>query len=1199
MLRSHLFRRLVLLRPILAKAGGRSLYATSSKFDSENDYDIDLISLRKTPKKKLLDSIVEPGTIDLARGELRSIDPKIVFKSIEDNKKDPLEGCKYPESDSKGYMTFVQRYQKELQSFLRFIQDSYDDKVVSFDQLNSQELLNSLYIFKDLYQKGKLPNINKYNSISFNYMFEGLRKFLNQDSNFPKILQVYLDTDFERSKILVDLYKFGISKYFSELNSLSKKFDFSKLTVREISNSIGQAIDQFDKMLKAREFDFDELFFTGFFQIQRYKNLKLILDSLPITVNHLLFILNDDEAKKIMRSINEIYAQKNLFEQFSNEHEPELNYVHYLAPESLSNIYKLFEYLYRNMAQSGDPVTAEICGRIWSNLTPLVVDRIAQEKDLKSMHFEDIPKVVLFEDKKSNYEISVLYKLGFSRYVSELALLKQFSGKEYVELMPNDLQNEIHNFMFNFEGSKFIRLRLKEFGKLVESLLQYLCWNLSILDKVSEDKYLLSHEKEVQNFHDKGTEGLLDLRSHPKSERVYFQVPDNSAIFEIVSDLERFRSSILGGFKYSLFDPESLIEIVDFEIASPASNSASNINLYKIRSNLKHLFENNGGNTEIIDTLIYDRSVFLAAEEKIKEKNTYRQIPEELNLHSYCEELRDFQNIDLNQPYGNYSAEEIQSIMDSKIRYVLDKVGSRIPSSVNEENVPHFIKLRYILERLFKSNGKFTPILDSVLHSEEEFNNFEQRLADRSYRQLPDNFKLEEFIPELNDVRLELGIEKFCFCTADEVLLQLLEMELNEKKYNQDRRALFHKLRKNLNFLFRYNNNTTSVLDNVLINSEVLKDLEAQIEIKRRLADSNVKLTYPKEENSSESKFTEDSWKQMITVPVADTANTFDIEDFKNAGSDRKESFSPTLKPQHNEKKGLLSTTAENREKSRSSFEQHIEEAISEALNREKLATSEARREKDSRTSARKSNFDTASKQQGFKTPTPVDKTSLESFLKAAKCEDKQSKEHRFREEKAYEWSRGMCNSNRSLESNNFFDPVTPETLSGNSKVIKGQFASNEYLILTLDGDRIKLAVNPIPINEYDEDILKAFKSMPQEKVRINAKIIRRLQKKDWKFIGCTGNGKMLVFTRGITRRGTTLFKKFRRALIALTLIWFAMVLVRHNRKDNFSEERTQDANIKYPQEKNDDSEVLAKPTQEVGKQREEKSFWKRILWIV
>ena len=90
-----------------------------------------------------------------------------------------------------------------------------------------------------------------------------------------------------------------------------------------------------------------------------------------------------------------------------------------------------------------------------------------------------------------------------------------------------------------------------------------------------------------------------------------------------------------------------------------------------------------------------------------------------------------------------------------------------------------YIRLKRRLSRLFDMNGQNTDVLDVLLNSQAVFDGFEKRKmrseknieeVSQEYRQMPNDFMLEEYVLELSQLKVSLNIERFADVYANEIL---------------------------------------------------------------------------------------------------------------------------------------------------------------------------------------------------------------------------------------------------------------------------------------------------------------------------------------------------------------------------------------------------------------------------------------------
>jgi len=1414
-------------------------FATSTNFERAIEYEIDLISLRKTTgrKQEPMSSKFKFNPFNLTKLESRLINPDIVTKCINDVKRDPLDYKNFPSNDSKGHLEFIERYNVELRKFLEFIQENCERKILTFDQLTSEEVLTNLNIFKDNYQKGKIEGINKYNYTSYNYMFERLSKYLRYDSSFPAFLQNNLDNDFESSKIIMDLYKFGIGNFMNELRSLADEFSFERMTKSEISGAIELTIKQYDDFLRVNETntDFSETFFKGCFQIQRYKHLKSILDALPIQSSHLLYILNNEDSRLIVNKINELSGEKESFKKTVINHQAELNFIRFLSKDSFQSFAKLASFLYKLSITSNDKSTKVISLTLLEQLTPFFTNGTLKDSDLRAIESEVISPAIISNDVRENYEFSVLAKIELFNFVDELRLLKSFSKKNFGNLVIEDTFEELDKLINSFKGSSVILDNLQVLELEICTLSRYITWELSVLDKLVDNPSWVSYLTEIYEAGFENYGKQFDFTKRVPAVRQYTQIPDDLFLHEFVNELKIVKNDLLGGFNFNLFSPSGVLSILEHAIEevqngynlSPSFTSGKMDDFIKLNRKLWKLFQFNGGNTGILDTLIHSQSVFESVakkakyslkqenytqipddielhkycteldilryelgcsyqdctvaqitnilndritsvlnnsetqsssitrknidkfikleeilnklfkvnnypaildtllhsqsvfegfEKKKKQASSYTQIPDDLELHKFSNELEIFREDELKGSYKEYSADQIESLMNKRIVEINNGTENFNTSSrMNKTNVNEFMRLGRRLGKLFDINGKNTAILDTLIQSQSVFDKFEKSKSKPNksitpYKQIPDNFILEEYMLELIQLRTELGGNDFRTFNCKTILDTLKKMMTNKKKFNLDKRIAYSKLHRNICYLFKYNGNRSFILDNVLVSGEVFAKFESDKifdksqKSENSIISQNIKFVnefidslnqlfshiksngasdflrineldldkyisqvllsnkeynyqypvylnmadrirffslrirnYPfflyslvQKRNSGEiindglvkrvleesnqtihNEFKVHESKRKLSVPISESANRFDINDFTSSVEKPKQEYTNSasllnsLSKQKSaadlEVSGILKSKNNTDDLLKSELE--IKDAVASALNND---TNKASNEHD-----QLQNLTAEKVRETFKHYKPpthssiptsqIDKLSIESYLNNAKKEKDLAKERKFRESKAYEWSKSMYNTRRSLESHNFFDPIVP--ISKMSKESKELFfpilnsGETEYLLLTINGQTIMSKENPLGKNSLPQDMFTVLNKFSEEDLGKFIKNVNKLQKNNWRLIGGgSENEKMLVLTRNKTLKRDVYLARIKTIFATTGAVFLVLVSLNLWLDDGSTSPR----DIQTPIEGHTANNDMARQSSnilDISSTHEQPATWKKLLW--
>ncbi|KAK7681054.1 hypothetical protein QCA50_015891 [Cerrena zonata] len=724
---------------------------------------------------------------------------------------------------------------------------------------------------------------------------------------------------------------------------------------------------------------------------------------------------------------------------------------------------------------------------------------------------------------------------------------KNFSPDKINSLLDKRI-NEIYNDLPNTNpASRLSKENVFEFMRLskrITRLFDMNGGNTQVLDSVIQSQSILD-SVEAKIAQKKKEKELKATERDTYETKPYTQIPDDLELHNFINELEILKNDELKA-SFGNFSAEKINSLLDKRINEiyndlPNTNPVSRLskeNIYefmRLSKRLTRLFNTNNGNTAILDTLLKNQSILNNVERKIAEKKVsekpavkpYIQIPDDLELHKFTKELEIFKNDELKSSFKNFSPDKINSLLDKRINEIYnDLPNTNLASRLSKDNVYDFMRLSKRLTRLFDINGGHTGVLDTLLQSQSVFDNVDSMIKKRRlsstnisavpasplpYRQVPDDFMLEEYMVDLLQLRSELG-DDFKKFDTDKIMQQLRNMIDNVKKYNLDKRITFSKLYRNLSLLFKHNGQQSFILDNVLINAQTYSDFEGSL-ANRRL--NNTIETQPEELSKPKQS------KDRLQIPTDEEyTNKFNMEEFINNP--------PNKKTQYNDSEYLISLLTKNGEPSELDNEDLLKselafkDAVSNALNNKASKFEENPEEFDELKKFVKTikTNQSPEKEAGEKKAN-VDKETLQDFLQNAKKENELAKERRFRESKAYEWSKSMCNSNRTLESHNFFNPLLSISKSKDSEDLLFPDANKinrngerKYLILTPNGSKVVMNENPFGPYHADEDIFSVLNKFSEEDFKRLCKVIKRYQSKNWKLIGGGGKEKILVFTR-------------------------------------------------------------------------------------
>lgn len=717
---------------------------------------------------------------------------------------------------------------------------------------------------------------------------------------------------------------------------------------------------------------------------------------------------------------------------------------------------------------------------------------------------------------------------------------------------------------------------------------------------------------------------IKDVKPQPKElffpevTTEYCQIPEYLKIHDFTTELEILRLDELKS-PFKDYTPEQILSLmkdrfVEFNDGLPNSNPSSRMvpanlaRFMRLSGRLEQLFDLNNGNTEVLDAVLGSHSELQKLEARLetqrKEREVrkefeqeakkalepdtkslyapgpYLQIPDKMQLHEFVKELEIFRHDDLRSSFKNFSAEKILGLMQKRIKEIYNDLPcTNHALRMSKDNLIAFIKLHAKLEKLLAWNGGNTGILDTLIHSQSVFNDFEDKLSKRKesndarasssvttsennvYRQLMDDMMFEEFAEELMAIKQKIG-RNFKSSTPDEILTAL--QELTDSETSMDSKVLLGKLSRNLKVLFKHNNDQTFVLDNVLLNAEAFKSFEKNLE-DTKSADNKFDMSeFLKDEKCAASPV--DYHKEDYVLSLLNSNST-------PAGVD--------LETDVTIKEAVTSALSKAENKL---FEEDPEEyAAINNLTAQKIRESYA-----------KHNIST----KEFKR---IDKESLEKFLKSTKVESDKQAEQKWREKQAYEWSSTMANSQRSLESGNFFNSLSLRRKSSDFPMFPAT-ENKEYLVLTPAGQTFTSKENPLGSNHVAEDMLAILDKFNESELEKFSKNVKKLQKKHWKLIGGGGSERMLVLSRPTVARKKKVLTRIKTLLASTGSVFLALIGL-NIWLDDIQQDVPQQVPITEDGVENPEVVVVSEPQPEPEvvstplPKSSSKSLWQRLMW--
>lgn len=843
--------------------------ATSSHLPPK-EYDIDLISLKKSPKSAATE-YSSSSHFSLAPVPATPASSSVVWKALNDVKHDPLIPISSP---SKGLLEFVESFSVEIHQFVEFAESRSSQPLY---RLHTGEAINYLYAYKELFQRGQVPSINKYNVQSHQLMVTRFLKYLGSHPKFHVLLVNQLIPIVENKQVVTDLYSKGTANFINELSALHREFNFHDIAVADLKEKISAIVGQFSYFLddSKASASYDSHFFEIYIQVHRYKTLAAILDSVPnLSLSQLLVMLNDPDSRKINNRIKHLSGEDVALQHHVNLLSCELSFI------NLVFSYASFSDLFADLTRvQGDEVSQHHFNGFLDVFLPLLCNGSLANNDTDILRLtpgHDI-KFTITDNLRENYEANVLAYVGLHDHIGLLHYLRlllneneqQPDSKTFSNFSDKHVLGVLESAITNFRGSNVVLRDLLALKNGLSYYFDHINWASHTLDKFAGDTAWVTALRLYSNLdHVSLPVNLIDTNSSVK------EVIHNISLTDLKGELKLFKDSELDGLAYSHVDAYTVLEILDARITEikrllPSSTPLSSLtegNVHRFeefKARLEKWIDVNGTSMGVLDDVL----------SALIPEPRYKQIPDDLELEKFTTELSAFREKDLGTTYKRISATKLNVLLDQRINHVYNNLGDNLPTALNKGNVYNFIRLSKRLTRLFEANGGNTEALDILIQSQSVFSSVEEQIAEKKrlkeeklareresalseqktkpYTQIPDDLEFHKFIGELEIFRDDELKGRFADFTCDEINL-LLDKRINEihndlpnsnpvSRMSKDNVFEFMRLSKRLTRLFDANGGHTAVLDTVVHSLNVLSDVERKIAEKKRQREAKAK----------------------------------------------------------------------------------------------------------------------------------------------------------------------------------------------------------------------------------------------------------------------------------------------------------------------------------------------------------------------
>lgn len=799
-----------------------------------------------------------------------------------------------PHAPSPSMAEFVTRFNVELATLTEFIRTSYSIRRIS--QLTPVETSNVLFIFKDLYSKGKLLTIDPSNLSSYDDMvasFWSLLERSEERARVPRIVGSLLGS----SKLTyVDLYSLGIGNFLSELRVLATEFDFSTLsTVDPVVNKISALVLEFSKYLQEHDasHDYDLEFFRVVIYVLRYKKLQDILVAVGqknISPKDLLALANDPDAEAIQKALGDASGEPQKFENlFFVQHRNFFNVIYTAVGFSLFDTIFATLYLEAQKPVYSEHEKAQI-DNFLETFLPLVCGGLVQIDSLQDVKYSCLPvrydgKVLapfkISDNICENYDFSLAMLFDVP---PRLYLIRAASPYLRKPLEVSSI-DEISEAIFAVtKNSGLLREERETLVASLKEMLPYCIDSFRILDRLSSEENLLraaNNNVSHYAYAMKVAPDAVDLTSSvtAATEKTASSLSsiriNNLELSDFKNELAEFKSKDLCNIPYAELGDRNIVRLLTSRVSDVLSSNNSrndsavnpdNVASYAtILELLCATFDINGGETIMLDKLVED-SKPVSHKTTLEPSTEYFQIPDHLKIHDFWVELEILRADELKTSFKDTTPEQILGLMKDRFTEFNNGLPNSNPTSrMNPSNLNRFMRLAGRLEQLFDENNGHTEVLDAVLRSQSEIQKLDAKLeaqrrireeskaaktetkslyAPGTYLQIPEQMQLHEFVKELEMFRHDDLRSSFKNFPAEKIL-GLMQKRIKEiyndlpctnqaLRMSKANLVAFIKLHAKLEKLLAWNGGNTEILDTLILSQSVFNDFEEQLARKKQ-----------------------------------------------------------------------------------------------------------------------------------------------------------------------------------------------------------------------------------------------------------------------------------------------------------------------------------------------------------------------------
>ncbi|EMG49557.1 hypothetical protein G210_5642 [Candida maltosa Xu316] len=700
--------------------------------------------------------------------------------------------------------------------------------------------------------------------------FVPLSDALINDEVFCQLFVEEVIPAIEKLDKLVKYFNNNLDLFKPELCMLDNQYNFKKISMDRLIGEIDKTSQNLELFVTSKN-PIDEDFFKKIIQCPRYRALKEILQQdRTLSLKDIRKIIRNPHYEDYTKAIAEHYPVFNRYqtEEYINSLEGAGKLYHYLTTMKkvplIDDFYKLAPMLHKLAHDKNEVYYNKSAATLLRLLTDMEVIRpvqpshcIQDQHKFAILDVSDIPLYNYIFSYLVSKQVPIEYR-KLENFIEPIVYLPELSRFDLI--LEEDFQDIFTELFLDPD------IAIKYFQSTNESMMGYM--NIGLLDTPLETLAKLCYFRCVLG------------RTYGTFDTAHALVDTAKKFDPALAEEIYYMSSYFGDHTYlldyfidgkilhhSLREPSTLDtykEISKYlEFLKELSKESSSLRLIKyfgldnfkpelelLKLSMRDSFANHAARTIIrfFSAAFSDSDKFDIAricklgtileaslfnldtkilDDVVNESHSieYKQIPNDFFLEEYVNELESLKDF--------FGIDRFDKISASNI---LGKVKELSEDSArNVEQRVIWGKLYTNLVKLFDHNNNSTFALDTVISSAKEFAKLESKLAgqNKEYRQIPDNFNLEEFLPELYRLRNALDVDQFANVSSQQILDKSKELSECASIVDVDESFVWKRLHHKLDMLFKHNNNSTFALDTLVSSVEEFNKFEESLTTKK------------------------------------------------------------------------------------------------------------------------------------------------------------------------------------------------------------------------------------------------------------------------------------------------------------------------------------------------------------------------------